>query len=64
MDRLDNAGIINVCYCLDFPELPLKGNYDNNKFKLYFADSGLLVVMLDNEAQDDLWANKIPQKLK
>jgi len=42
----------------------LKGNYDNNKFKLYFADSSLLVVMLDNEAQDDLWANKIPQKLK
>ncbi|WP_287051836.1 DUF4143 domain-containing protein [Ruminococcus sp.] len=64
MDRLDNAGIINVCYCLGFSELPLKGNYDNNKFKLYFADSGLLVVMLDNEAQDDLWANKIPQKLK
>ena len=36
-----------MCYCLDFPELPLKGNYDNNKFKLYFADSGLLVAMLD-----------------
>lgn len=53
-----------MCYCLGFSELPLKGNYDNNKFKLYFADSGLLVVMLDNEAQDDLWANKIPQKLK
>ena len=43
---------------------PLKGNYDNNKFKLYFADSGLLVAMLDNQAQDDLRANKIPQKLK
>jgi hypothetical protein len=53
-----------VCYCLGFPELPLKGNYDNNKFKLYFADGGLLVVMLDNEAQDDLRANKIPLKLK
>ena len=47
-----------MCYCLDFPELPLKGNYDNNKFKLYFADSGLLVAMLDGEAQDDLRANK------
>ena len=53
-----------MCCCLDFPELHLKGNYDNNKFKLYFADSGLLVAMLDNEAQDDLRANKIPQKLK
>ena len=36
-----------MCYCLGFPELPLKGNYDNNKFKLFFADSGLLVAMLD-----------------
>lgn len=26
--------------------------------KLYFADSGLLVAMLDDEAQDDLRANK------
>lgn len=58
IDWLDNAGIINVCYCLNFPELPLKGNYDNDSFKLYFADSGLLVAMLDNEAQDDLRANK------
>ena len=58
IDWLDNAGIINVCYCLDFPELPLKGNYDNDTFKLYFADSGLLVAMLDDEAQDDLRANK------
>lgn len=58
IDWLDNAGIVNVCYCLDFPELPLKGDYSNNKFKLYFADSGLLVAMLDDEAQDDLRANK------
>ena len=27
------------CDCLNFPELPLKGNVDNNKFKLYFADT-------------------------
>ena len=43
---------------MSFPELPLKGNYDDDKFKLYFADSGLLVAMLDDEAQDDLRANK------
>ena len=49
---------MNVCYCLSFPELPLKGNYDESKYKVYFADSGLLVAMLDDEAQDDLRANK------
>ena len=58
IDWLDDAGIINVCYCLNFPELPLQGNYDDTKYKLYFADSGLLVAMLDEEAQEDLRTNK------
>ena len=55
---LADAGIVNICYCLDFPELPLRGNYDSDKFKLYFSDTGLLVSMLDEEAGDDLRANR------
>lgn len=55
---LSDAGIVNVCYCLNFPELPLKGNCDTDKFKLYFADTGLLVSLLDEEAGEDLRANK------
>ena len=58
IEWLDDAGIVNLCYCLSFPELPLKGNYDETKYKIYFADSGVLVAMLDEEAQDDLRANK------
>lgn len=58
IEWLNDAGMINICYCLNFPELPLKGNYDETKYKLYFADTGLLVAMLDEEAQDDLRANK------
>lgn len=58
IEWLNDAGIINICYCLNFPELPLKGNYEETKYKLYFADSGLLVAMLDEEAQEDLRANK------
>ncbi|MGM9528790.1 MAG: ATP-binding protein [Phascolarctobacterium sp.] len=58
IEWLVDAGIINACYCLNFPELPLKGNYDDSKYKLYFADTGLLVAMLDDEAQEDLRANK------
>lgn len=58
IDWLKDSGIINICYCLKFPELPLKGNYDETKYKIYFADSGLLVAMLDEEAQEDLRANK------
>lgn len=58
VEWLESAGMVNVCHCLTFPELPLKGNYEEVKFKLYFADSGLFVSMLDDEASDDLRANK------
>ena len=58
IDWLNDAGIINICHCLYFPELPLKGNYNETKYKLYFADNGLLVAMLDEEAQNDLRTNK------
>ena len=58
IDWLQDAGIIKKCYCLNFPELPLKGNYDDTKFKLYMADTGLLVAMLDDETQMDLRVNK------
>ena len=58
IDWLANAGIINVCHCLHTPDLPLKGNYDEGKYKLYFADTGLLVAMLDDEASADLRANR------
>lgn len=31
-----------------------RGNSDETKYKLYFADTGLLVAMLNEEAQEDL----------
>ncbi len=58
VEWVNDAGMVNVCYCLNFPELPLKGNFDQTKYKIYFADSGLLVAMLDEEAQEDFRAHK------
>lgn len=58
IEWLSDAGIVNICYCMNYPELPLKGNFDETKYKIYFADSGLLVAMLDEEAQEDLRANR------
>ncbi len=58
IDWLTNAGIINICYCLEHPSLPLKGNYNPDQYKLYFADTGLLVASLDEEAQLDLRQNR------
>ena len=58
IEWLRDAGLINICYCLHMPELPPKGNFDDTKYKIYFKDTGLLVAMLDEEAQEDLRANK------
>ena len=58
VDWLADAGVINVCYCMNYPELPLKGNYDPKLYKIYFKDTGLLIASLDEEAQEDLRANK------
>lgn len=58
IDWLKDAGVVSVCYCLEYPELPLKGNFDDSKFKLYYPDTGLLIASLDEEAQIDLRANK------
>ena len=58
IEWLSNAGIINVCYCLEYPEFPLKGNYDDSKYKIYMADTGLLIAMLDDETQEDLRSRK------
>ena len=55
---LASAGVVNMCHCLLDPELPIKGNYDQAKYKLYFSDSGLLVSMLDDESSDDLRSNR------
>ena len=58
VEWLADAGIINVCYCLDQVALPLKGNYNPKNFKIYFKDTGLLIASLDEEAQEDLRSNK------
>lgn len=58
MEWLVDAGVISMCYCMNYPELPLKGNYDDTKFKVYYPDTGLLISTLDEEAQEDLRANK------
>lgn len=58
VEWLENAGIVNVCYCLEQPELPLKGNYDPKNYKLYFRDTGMLIASLDEEAQEDLRVNR------
>lgn len=57
-DWLSNAGIVNLCHCLEHPELPLRGNYNPDNYRIYYGDTGLLIASLDEEAQADLRMNK------
>ncbi|CDE50692.1 putative uncharacterized protein [Firmicutes bacterium CAG:460] len=56
-DWLSDAGIVNISYCMEVCELPLKGNYNPENYRLYFSDTGLLIASLDDEAQEDLRKN-------
>lgn len=58
VEWLDNAGIINISYCMEQPELPLGGNYNPDNYRMYFSDTGILIGSLDEEAQDDLRKNE------
>lgn len=51
---IEDAGIITRCYNLHATELPLDGNSDENVFKVYMADTGLFVSMLEDGTQFDI----------
>ena len=58
LEWLRTAGMVLLCHCLTFPELPLKGNYDPKKVKAYYADTGLLIAQFDDDSQMDFRANR------
>ena len=58
VEWLANAGIVNISYAMEQACLPLKGNYNPDNYRLYFADTGLLIGSLDEEIQDDLRNNE------
>ncbi len=60
---IEDAGIIKRCYNTTITELPLDGNRIMSEFKVYMADIGLLVAMLEDGTQasilkGDLFAYK------
>lgn len=58
VEWLENAGIVNVSYAMEQASLPLKENYNPDNYRLYFADTGLLIGSLDEETQEDLRNNE------
>lgn len=51
---IEDAGIIRRCYNTSVTELPLDGNRIKSEFKVYMADIGLLVSMLEDGTQSNI----------
>ena len=51
---IEDAGIIRRCYNLSTPELPLDGNAITDQFKVYMADTGLFISMLEQGTAADI----------
>lgn len=51
---IEDAGIINRCYNITITELPLDGNAIEDEFKVYMADTGLFLSMLEQGTQSDV----------
>lgn len=51
---IEDAGIIVKCHNLNITELPLEGNAIEGIFKVYMADTGLFVSMLEDGTQYDI----------
>ena len=58
LEWLEDAGIVNISRALQTPNLPIKGNVIEDCCVIYYADSGLLLSQLDDEAQADFRQNK------
>ena len=56
---LEEYGLINRCYRLNNISLPLKGNYDEGAFKVYVADTGLFLAMLDSSIYLSIMSNDL-----
>lgn len=56
---LYDAGIVNFCHNLRAISLPLEGNAIDNNFKVYLRDTGLLMAMLEDGSQADVFTGNL-----
>ncbi len=56
---IEDAGMIHRCYNLNITELPLSGNAIQDSFKVFMADTGLFISLLDEGTQFDILHGKL-----
>ena len=54
VEWLEDAGVVEKCKAMDFPELPMGAHLQNDAYRLYLGDSGLLLSMLESQVQEDV----------
>ena len=58
IEWLVDTGVVKKCSIIHQFNLPLKLNEEDNDFKIYYHDTGLLIAQYDEETKDDIRANK------
>lgn len=56
---IEDAGIIRRCYNMHITELPLEGQKITEEFKVYIADIGLLICMLEDGTQASILTGEL-----
>ena len=56
---LCDYGLVKMCHNLSSLEAPLEGNKIDNIFKLYFADTGLFISMLDRGTAGEILSGNL-----
>ena len=61
---LIDSNLVHTCYNVVLPEIPLVGNRNENEFKLYINDTGLLMAKYGDNAKLSLLNNTIKGNVK
>lgn len=59
-----DANLVNICFNVREPQIPLIGNQNNGSFKLYVNDTGLLMAMYGDSAKKSLIMNAMKGNVK
>ena len=64
VDWLVGAGMVRRCQCVTAPQFPLAAYEDGSKFRLYAADTGVLMAMYGFEMLEAVVNNKLTGPMK
>ena len=64
IDWIENAGIVKRCFNLFEPNFPLKGYIDEDKFRIYATDIGLLIASYGYATKNAVYNDQLYGNLK